>query len=76
MSDHDRTTPIPDEPAIPMSDFVGDMFGSDIPTMDEVAAVIAERGRWGDPPRYVPCGVCNWPLFTGDERCPACGDIR
>jgi len=84
MSDHDKMTPIPDDPTMTMDETFG-MFFEDlrvdmlkpgfIPTPDDVARVIAERGRWGDPPRYVKC-KCGFPVFSSETHCAACNAPR
>lgn len=41
-----------------------------VPTEDDVAAVIEAEGQWGKAPTYIPCPVCNYPIFDG--VCAAC----
>lgn len=86
MSDHDeKSTPIPDDPTISMDETFSTFFEDlrvnmlrpgFVPTPDDVAAVIAERGRWGDPPRYVKCEQCSFPVFSTEMFCAACNAPR
>ncbi len=83
MSDHDaKSTPIPDDPTMSMDDALNPglreiiLRPGHIPTMDDVAEVIATRGRWGDPPRYVKCEQCAFPVFSNEMFCAACNAPR
>lgn len=69
MQDHDKQSAM----ASALEDAVREKFLEPgyIPGAEDVAAVIAAQGQWGELPKVSKC-VCGWPIFAADTHCAAC----
>lgn len=70
------STPLPDDPVESMEEAMAALGivvpDGEAPTREQVEAVIARRGRWGDPPRMFPCGFCGYWNTESASVCVAC----
>jgi hypothetical protein len=72
------STPVPDEPTETMAEAL-DALGivipdGAVPTREQVEAVIARRGRWGDPPKMLACRACGFYNAPDAAECVACNE--
>jgi len=72
------STPVPDEPTETMTEAL-DALGivipdGAVPTREQVEAVIARRGRWGDPPKMGACRNCGYYNVPDAPECVACNE--